>query len=162
MYKKIMVPLDGSELAECVAPHVESIVKGCHVPEVFFVRAVEPVHLPVGTLTNGGSIFSEKDAERARKATDEYNVADARKYLNEFASRNKYDNASVQTALLTGKAAETLADYAEKNGFDLIIMSTHGRSGISRWVWGSTADKVLRSACVPVLMVRAPGCVPGI
>ena len=49
-----------------------------------------------------------------------------------------------------------------KNEVDLIAISTHGRSGISRWVWGSVADRVLRSACVPVLMVRAPGCVPGV
>jgi nucleotide-binding universal stress UspA family protein len=45
---------------------------------------------------------------------------------------------------------------------DLIIIATHGRSGVSRWVWGSVADRILRSSCVPVLMVRAPGCVPGI
>jgi nucleotide-binding universal stress UspA family protein len=45
------------------------------------------------------------------------------------------------------------------NDFDLIIIATHGRSGVSRWVWGSVAERILRSACVPVLMVRAPGCV---
>jgi len=45
---------------------------------------------------------------------------------------------------------------------DLIVIATHGRSGVSRWVWGSVADRILRSACVPVLMVRAPGCFPGI
>ena len=43
-----------------------------------------------------------------------------------------------------------------------LVIATHGRSGVSRWVWGSVADRILRSACVPVLMVRAPGCVPGI
>jgi nucleotide-binding universal stress UspA family protein len=63
---------------------------------------------------------------------------------------------------MVGKVAESIADYATKNGVDLIIIATHGRSGVSRWVWGSVADRVLRSACVPVLMVRAPGCVPGI
>jgi nucleotide-binding universal stress UspA family protein len=55
-----------------------------------------------------------------------------------------------------------IADYAEKHGLDLIMIATHGRSGISRWVYGSVADRVLCSACVPVLMVRAPGCTPGI
>jgi nucleotide-binding universal stress UspA family protein len=42
------------------------------------------------------------------------------------------------------------------------VIATHGRSGISKWVWGGVADRILRSSCVPVLMVRAPGCVPGI
>jgi nucleotide-binding universal stress UspA family protein len=55
-----------------------------------------------------------------------------------------------------------IADYASKNDVDLIIIATHGRSGVSRWVWGSVADHILRSACVPVLMIRAPGCVAGI
>ena len=61
-----------------------------------------------------------------------------------------------------GKAAESLTEYTEKNGVDLIIMATHGRSGVSRWVWGSIADKVMRSSCVPVLLIRARGCVSGI
>jgi len=52
--------------------------------------------------------------------------------------------------------------YANKNGFELIIIATHGRSGLTRWVLGSVADRVLRSACVPVLMIRAPGCEPSI
>ena len=58
--------------------------------------------------------------------------------------------------------AEDVANYASKTGADLIVIATHGRSGPSRWVWGSIADRILRSSCVPVLMVRAPGCVPGI
>jgi nucleotide-binding universal stress UspA family protein len=162
MYKKILVPLDGSELAECIEPHVGSIVTGCHVPEVYFVRVVEPVHLPVGTETDGGGVFTEKDAEKIRKETDSRNLTEAERYLSDFVGRHKFENARVQTVILGGKPAETIAEYAEKNGCDLIVMASHGRSGISRWVRGSTADKILRSACVPVLMVRAPGCVAGI
>jgi len=67
----------------------------------------------------------------------------------------------VKTGVLKGNPAESLADYASKNKVDLIVIATHGRSGVSRWVWGSVADRLLRSACVPVLMVRAPGCFPG-
>jgi len=50
MYEKIMVPLDGSELAECVLPHVEGFIKGCHVSKVVFVRVVEPLTAPVGNV----------------------------------------------------------------------------------------------------------------
>ena len=123
MYQKIMAPLDGSELAECVLPHVEFVAKGCGAPNVIFVRVVDPVQLPVGTQSDG---------------------------------------VNLRTDVIVGKVAESLAEYAEKNGADLIIIATHGRSGISRWAWGSVADRVLRSSCVPVLMVRAPGCIPGI
>jgi nucleotide-binding universal stress UspA family protein len=162
MYRKILVPLDGSELAECVLPHVESIVKGCQVPDLIFIRVVEPVHLPVGTLTDGGSVYTEAEAEATRKQSDAMNKADAENYLKGVMGRSKYGNARTQSVVLSGKAAETVAEYAEKNGVDLVVIATHGRSGVSRWVWGSTADKVLRSACVPVLMIRAPGCIPGI
>jgi nucleotide-binding universal stress UspA family protein len=61
-----------------------------------------------------------------------------------------------------GKPAEEIINYANQNKVDLIIMASHGRSGVSRWAYGSEADKVLRSSCVPVLLVKAPGCVVGI
>lgn len=162
MYKKIMVPLDGSELAECVLPHVKSIVKGCNIPDVLFVRVVEPASLPAGAVTDFGAVYTDNDAAKDRINIDNYNKDEAKKYLEGLLSRQQYDNANERSIVLFGKAAESLAEYAEKNDVDLIVIATHGRSGISRWMWGSTADKILRSACVPVMMVRAPGCVPGI
>jgi nucleotide-binding universal stress UspA family protein len=162
MYKKILVPLDGSELAECVLPHVESIAKGCSVPNLVFVRVVEPAHLPVATEFAGGGSFSEEDAAKARKRQDEHNRAEAKQYLNNIIKQGTYDGAALKAEVIMGKPADSIAEYAEKKGVDLIVIATHGRSGISRWVYGSVADKVLRSACVAVLMVRAPGCVPGI
>jgi nucleotide-binding universal stress UspA family protein len=70
--------------------------------------------------------------------------------------------ASGKVVKRTEGVAEDLADYAKKSGSDLIVVATHGRSGPSKWVWGSVAERILRSSCVPVLMVRAPGCVAGI
>jgi nucleotide-binding universal stress UspA family protein len=153
MYKKILVPLDGSDLAECVLPHVESIAKGCGVGSVMFVRAVD---------TDTSSSAYAYIGESMRKEIKESNEKAAKEYLDQLVSRVKLDGVEVQKQLITGRAAESIAEYATKNDIDLIIIATHGRSGISRWVWGSVADRILRSACVPVLMVRAPGCVPGI
>jgi nucleotide-binding universal stress UspA family protein len=155
MYKKILVPLDGSDLAECVLPHVESITKGCGVQGVVFLRVVEPFTATVSAL---GPTFTEQD----RQNIDSQNRADAEKYLSQLVNHTKYGGVKIQREVMVGKAAESIADYATQDGVDLIIIATHGRSGVSRWVWGSVADRVLRSACVPVLMVRAPGCVPGI
>jgi len=152
MYKKVLVPLDGSELAECVLPHVESIAKGCEAGSVVFVRAFEPY-----TVNYARAELSEKQIEEA----DERAKRAAGEYLDQVASRVKLGGVKVQKELITGRAADSIAEYATKNGVDLIILATHGRSGVSRWVWGSVADRILRSACVPVLMVRAPGCVPG-
>ena len=156
MYKKILVPMDGSELAECVLSHVDSIAKGCNAENVTFIRVVEPIHMePI--ITEEG--YSPSLGEWKRVEAE--SIAVAERYLTELMGRVKYDGINVTSEVLTGgKAADIIADYATKNGIDLIAIATHGRSGISRWVWGSVADRVLRSSSVPVLMVRAPGCVP--
>jgi nucleotide-binding universal stress UspA family protein len=161
LYNKILVPLDGSELAECVFPHVESIAKGCGVSNVVFVRVVEPSYLPAATGVAWGGMFTEADAAKVRKDEDKRNKTAAKQYLNDIIKRSKYDGATLKAEVIVGKPADSIAEYAEKKGVDLIVIATHGRSGISRWAYGSVADKVLRSACVPVLMVRAPGCMPG-
>ena len=157
MYKKILVPLDGSELAECVLPHVESIASGCGVQDVVFLRVVEPFYMP--TSWDGSAITIRADIIQD---INSQNKANAEKYLSQVVSRTTYGTVNIHSAVITGRATEAIVDYATKNEIELIIIATHGRSGVSRWVWGSVADRVLRSACVPVLMVRAPGCVPGI
>jgi nucleotide-binding universal stress UspA family protein len=154
MYQKILVPLDGSDLAECVLPHVEAIAGGCLIKEVILTQVVVPFNQPIA------SEYVLKDSEVAR-VNSELRTA-AEKSLNRAKSKIKLSGSTVRTEILHGIPAAELADYSIKNGVDLIVIATHGRSGVSRWVWGSVADRILRSACVPVLMVRAPGCVPGI
>jgi nucleotide-binding universal stress UspA family protein len=156
MYKKIMVPLDGSKLAECVLPHLETIVKGCDSPEVIVVRAVEPLSVPYGR-----EVAQFTSLEQV-KAFETHQKVDAEKYLKEIVARLKKTGIKAKAEVIYGKAGEVLSDYANKNDVDLVVVATHGRSGVSRWAWGSVADRLVRSVCVPVLMVRAPGCVPGI
>ena len=158
MYQKIMVPLDGSELAECVMPHVEAITTGCKITNVVFLRVVNPVQLPASVPARGEFGFSEK--ERQQLEGQRKQAAEA--YLKKMVDNTRLEGALLGYEVLEGKVADTLSHWAEKNGVDLIVIASHGRSGVSRWVMGSVADRVLRSACVPVLMVRAPGCVPGI
>ena len=153
MYHKILVPLDGSELAECVLPHVEAIAKGCLVKNVIFMHVVEPFRLRSGE-------YAIKEEEEKR--IDSGYQAAAESYLSQLVERLSYNGVNVQAEAISGSVAPTIADYAADNEVDLIIMATHGRSGVSRWVWGSVADRILHAACVPVLMVRAPGCVPDI
>jgi nucleotide-binding universal stress UspA family protein len=155
MYRKILVPLDGSKLAECVLPHVEALAKGCQVQEVIFARVHEPFR-----WFSGASDYVLSEREIARIESEQ--IAVAEKYLKEVVNQVHLDGLKPRSELLTGPIAESIAEYAAKNSVDLIIIATHGRSGVGRWVWGSVADRILRSSCVPVLMVRAPGCVPGI
>ncbi len=154
MYKKIMVPLDGSELAECVLPHVEAFIEGCHVTNVVFVFVVQPA---AGSYGGDYVVSPEmlKERESASKSA-------AKDYLNQVINRLKHVGVELQSDVLVGRVADSLADFTEKNDFDLILIATHGRSGVKRWVRGSVADKVLRSSNIPVLMVRAPGSKGGI
>jgi nucleotide-binding universal stress UspA family protein len=153
MYKKILAPLDGSELAECVLAHVEAIAKGCGVESVVFMRVLDN-YVPSHVYAYVAEDMRKEAEERAEEAAEEY--------LDEVAGRVNLSGVEIQKQLIHGSAADSIAEYATKNEVDLIAIATHGRSGVSRWAWGSVADRVLRSACVPVLMVRAPGCVPGI
>lgn len=150
MYQHIMVPLDGSELAECVLAHVVTVAKGCAVPKVTLIRVVTPITI-YGTEFDGSIGLPEL------QKVEQENVASARRYLDKQAALLKEKGVDAQTEVFFGNVLESLTEFAEKNKVDLIIIATHGRSGISRWVWGSVADRILRSAKVPVLMVRPPG-----
>ena len=144
-----MVPLDGSELAECVLSHVEAVAVGCKVDKVTLVRVVVPLHL------YGGAESGFSHEERQRVETDSMGIA--RNYLDQMVKRLTDIGLPAQSEVLYGNIIDSLANYADRNEVDLIIMSTHGRSGVSRWVWGNTADRMLRSSTAPVLMVRALG-----
>jgi nucleotide-binding universal stress UspA family protein len=152
-YRHVMVPLDGSELAECVLPHLEAVASNCQITTVELVRAVPP---PEARYTTVGFPVSEKREAVAY----EVEVKEAEDYLLKVKGRLDASRMNVITQVLRGKTADVLTDHIKKSEADLLLMATHGRSGPSRWYWGSVADKLLRSSCTPVFMVRAPGCVP--
>ena len=148
MYNKILVPLDGSELAECVLPHVESIAKGCNTTSVIFIRVVEPVVLPVAD----GEYFSSNvwtQIESQEKAT-------AVNYLNDVVNRVQYEGINVEAKVILGRVAESIVDFVVKNEIDLIIIATHGRSGVNRWLRGSVANRVLHAIRSPILIIPPP------
>ena len=156
MYNKIMVPLDGSDLAESVLPHLEFLTTACKAAHVVLVRVINPVSLPASVPAQGNFGFTEKDRQKLeanRKKT-------AEEYLKKTAGGIAIPDTNFSYAVLEGKPADMLADYATQNEVDLIIIASHGRSGVSRWVLGSVADRIVRNSCVPVMMVRAPGCEP--
>lgn len=148
MYKKMLVPLDTSGFAECVLDHVKEIATARGIPDVVLISAIEPV--PSQTVAYMGP-------ERIKEA--EKNVVTAAlKYLEKIKTSLALERSKVSTVTMVGPSADVILDYAEKNGVDIIVMSSHGRSGVTRVLMGSTADKVLRRSPVPVFLVPAVSC----
>jgi len=157
MYKKILVPLDGSKLAECALPHAEDLAKGCSTEGVILVSVTERVQ--------GYRVFDDSSQLRGQRLILEAvgkKEKQAQRYLDRIAKAMKAKGINVDTEVLLGDPAKEIISYAKHPGCDIIVMSSHGRSGPSRWAYGSVADKVFRASGVPVLMVRAPECTSGI
>jgi nucleotide-binding universal stress UspA family protein len=157
MYKKILVPLDGSKLAECALPHAEELAKCCDTEKVILVSVTERIQ--------GYSALADSNQPTGRRIVPEAvgkKEKQAQRYLGRIAKAMEAKGIKVDTEVLLGDPAGEIVIYAKHPGCDLIVMSSHGRSGISRWTQGSVTDRVFRGSPVPVLMVRAPGCAPSI
>ena len=151
MYKKILVPVDGSGLAECVFEHVKAVATGCNVPEVDLLYVVQPLSRARGGAFAG--MGEEFWAQADKKAE-----ALGKDYLAKVAKDMKASGVAAKSTVLRGNPAEKILEYAKKNGVDLIIMSTHGRSGPARWAFGSTTDRVIRLSQAPMMVIRPAAC----
>jgi nucleotide-binding universal stress UspA family protein len=155
MYKKILVPLDGSELAECALNHVKKLFQGGSVGEVVLLNTVV-IELP----------WREINAEEGGHATAfDYNafkkmfIDKSKKYLTKIQSRFSSEGIKVRTETIESSGpSHTITDYAQKNGVDLIVIATHGYTGMKKMMLGSIALKVLHESNVPVLLVRPEAC----
>ena len=145
MFNTILVPLDGSVLAERALPHAQALARATGA-RLALIRAAEEV-APLGV-----------SAPRKRVAA----MAEAEAYVTAVAARLLADGFAVDTGVVHEGAADAIADEAERRGAGLIAMATHGRGGLGRLVFGSGAETVLRRAATPLLLVRAWGDAPEI
>lgn len=142
MYSRILLPLDRSTIAEQAVPHALAQAERFGA-ELILLRVLEP-------LTNVRGL-SDAELEEMR----DFSFRRAREYLDGFIAEVEHEGIRVATATVEGRPHEAILQYAEENGVDLIVICTRGRSGFSRWLMGSVADRVVRGAKVPVLLVRA-------
>jgi nucleotide-binding universal stress UspA family protein len=157
VYSKILVPLDGSKLAEVVLPYVVELARRFD-SEVTLIQVVAPFSKLVAETmpgaiepTGAAAGVGVEAASEALKAERE----DAGSYLAKVAKRLKGRQIKVRAEIVEGVAGDTIVEYAHGHAMDLIAMSTHGRSGLLRLVFGSAADQVLRQAGTPVLLIRS-------
>jgi nucleotide-binding universal stress UspA family protein len=139
VYSSITVPLDASELAEQALSHAIEIAKR-------FGAQVE-------LLTVVPTVLEDTIEREGAGDTFDPRTLEAQEYLQAVAGRLTDEGISVSTTVRRGDVAEEIIDHASH--CDLIVMCTHGRSGLGRWVYGSITDRTLRHAGVPVLLVRA-------
>jgi len=146
--KRILVPLDGSELAKQALPLAAELAT-CANAELILLEAVAPTieaypgFRPVGRPQ---SQLADVLIAQRHQATKE---------LDTLAGELRRQHLSVKVAVVNGHAAEVIIDEAARRGADLIVMATHGYSGLRRWAMGSVADKVLHATTTPLVLVRA-------
>jgi nucleotide-binding universal stress UspA family protein len=133
MFQRILVPLDGSKLAEQVYPHVARLVRAFG-SEVALVAVCEPEESEYGAVC---LTYINSESEQLMDII------------------GKDSAAKIEKEVLFGKPAEQILVYAEKNDIDLIVISSHGRSGITPWSLGSTVNKLLHKVGIPLIIVRA-------
>ena len=141
MYKKILVPLDGSELAKKALDQAEQLAKTFNA-EIILLQVVPfmPIYGSPELVTP--LIVDEKQKESVER------------YLNNLAEELKGKGLRVTSMVKTGQqVAVEIIDFAKESGADLIVMCTHGRSGFTRWVLGSVAHKVVTRAETPILLI---------
>ncbi len=144
---KILVPLDGSGIGLAAIDVVNSIAPAFGA-EVVLIQVVEPVRYLPSIDGMGAYTLPIDDAEIE---------AEAHKFLDTRAQLLRDKGVAVSTVVKTGPAAELIMKYANENQIDLIAMSTHGLSGLTRWVFGSVTEKIVVYGNTPVLVVHPPG-----
>jgi nucleotide-binding universal stress UspA family protein len=140
MYKHILVPLDGSVTAEQALSHAISLAR-LSGAKLILIRILEPFP-PVRSM-------SPADIRRVKQQAREW----AEEYFERISVDLGEQNVLHEMVILDGRASVMIEEYAEQNDIDLILLSSRGSTGLTRWLMGSVADRVVRGAKIPVLLM---------
>lgn len=145
-FTRVLVPLDGSALAESALPHAARVAS-CAGAQLELLRVAHLNLAPPYSGNEGMPLDNSAMEAHARRLCEDYLIG--------VAAQLRIQGLEVSTTVSEGPDAEEILAVAEAGGADLIVMSTHGRSGVRRWLLGSVADRVLAAARIPILLVRA-------
>jgi nucleotide-binding universal stress UspA family protein len=146
LIKRILVPLDGSHISEISLKIVEPLATRFNA-EIILFQSVEPMRYISSFETMVPNIVLPSDDEIKQSAA---------KYLSEIQTRLKQRGITVSSAIIASSPAEAIIDYADSGNISVVAMTTHGFSGIKRWVFGSTTNKVMQAGRKPLLMIPIP------
>ncbi len=145
MYQKVLIPLDGSTLAECALSEARHLAKGGFVGEIILINVIE---IRLGAFEDNVHGTALRWAQREK----------AHIYLDHIKRKLLSEGIEAKADLLEGSPAQSIVSYAGQNGVNLIIIATHGYTGMKQVMLGSVAFRVLHDAHVPVLLIRPEGC----
>ncbi len=147
MFKHVLVPLDGSNLAETAITYARQITQPGAT--ITLITAVDVPEYSVATYYAAGVV-----TEPPRQSPSIENmIPHAREYLYSIGKLLEHDGWNIRVEAIVGDAASTIIEVAQNKNVDAIVISTHGRSGINRWLFGSVTQKVLAASTCPVLVV---------
>lgn len=167
MFKRVLVTLDGSSFAEAVLPEAARLLRGTDAEVHLLTVAEEPqatavrpegepltvgVPAPGGVVRMNAAATAETKAQAIGRVTDEL-----RDFLIAEAAPFERDGIRYHTSVRFGEPAKEILRYAETKKIDLIMMATHGHTGLARLVFGSVASQVVSSGLCPVVLVRPDG-----
>lgn len=148
MYKRIVVPLDGSEIAETAIIHAEQMATLTNAP-IHLIRVLD--YASYGMNSAYGVMADAAVISAVIEDEDE----SARTYMKDVVKRISSQGYGCTFEIHSGHVPTQLIDMTQAD--DLIVMASHGRSGVARWFLGSVAEEVVRRSEVPVLLIKAPG-----
>ena len=140
MFQRVLVPLDGSKLAESALPYVRNLAQGGFIKEIILLNVVE---IPA-TWIEGIDYVAIKEAS----------LKQSTRYLMGLKDQLVSEGLPVKAEILEGATAHVIADYAKEKEVDLIVIGTHGYTGMKKLMFGSVALRVLHDAHCPVLLIR--------
>ncbi len=144
MLKKILVPLDGSKLAEQALPYAEELAQNIGA-EIILLRVFEPA-IPLKYKAFAFDTYEKAEVHFRQQVKE---------YLQKIQAKLQEKRIKVEMMIVNHQPpAENILDIVTQNEIDLVIMSTHGHSEATRWIYGSVADKVLQSVSCPVMLIR--------
>lgn len=155
MYDRVLLPLDGSEIAEAAEPHAMALAKKFE-SEVILMRVVTPVSKLLASMAPGRAAAGNTTpvGVEAAHAQLEAETRDAAQYLSSMAQRFEAVGVATRTLVVEGEPARTIIENAKDADVSVICMSTYGRSGLARLIFGSVTDEVLRKSHLPLLLIR--------
>lgn len=149
MYQNILVPLDGSKLAECALPHLKTLFKDGVMGKVTLLNVFT---VPI---QGSGQYPGVDHIQAVRKSL----LMESENYLTKAESLLEAEGIKVKKESMEGnRPAEIISEYAQKNGIDLIVIATHGYTGLKKLMFGSVALGVLHESRIPVLLIRPQSC----